>query len=273
MPELDPAIRAYYDRGAEAGRLTGGFPSGPLELERTRELILRSLPDRPLQVLDVGGGAGIHAGWLAGLGHDVQLIDPVPLHVEQALATGGGFAAEVGDARALPVADGSVDVVLLLGPLYHLLDAGDRALVLDEARRVLRPQGLLFAAAIARFAALLDMLVRLDSLHADGVMEAVAHAVRTGEFHGARHGLFTNAYFHLPDELRTEITDAGFVEPSLFNIEGPGFLVNDFEQRWVDPDRKQAMLDAARLVESEPAMLAAASHLLAVAQTNISTGR
>ena len=41
MPELDPTIRDYYELGLEAGRLTGGFPSGPLEFERTKELIFR----------------------------------------------------------------------------------------------------------------------------------------------------------------------------------------------------------------------------------------
>lgn len=263
MPELDPAIQAYYERGSEAGRLTGGLPSGPLELERTRELILRAVPPPPLRVLDVGGGAGIHASWLAEHGYDVHLIDPVSLHIEQAL-NDGRFSAALGDARDLPVDAGTYDVVLLLGPLYHLLDPSDRALALREARRALRPGGQLFAAAIARYAALLDLLVRLDRLHTEGAMEAVTHAVRTGAFHGARHGMFTNAYFHLPSELQTEIVDAGFAQPSIFNIEGPGFLVPDLEQRWADPARRRTLLDAARLVESDPEMLAAASHLLAV---------
>ena len=85
MPELDPAIQAYYERGSAAGRLTGGLPSSPLELERTRELILRAVPQPPLRVPDIGGGAGMHASWLAALGYDVHLIDTVSLHIEQAL--------------------------------------------------------------------------------------------------------------------------------------------------------------------------------------------
>lgn len=265
MPELDPDVLAFYDRGEEAGRLLGGFPSGPLELERTKELILRALPDGCLRILDVGGGPGVYAAWLAELGHEVRLIDPVPLHVEQAAATDARIVAEVGDARELDADDGGYDVVLLLGPLYHLLEPDDRHLALREAERVLRPGGRLFASAISRFAALLDILVRLDRLHEPGVMGAVTDAVETGAFHGGRHGLFTNAYFHLPGELRREVVDAGFIGAEVYNIEGPGFLVGDFEQRWADPTRKQALLEAARLVEAEPEMLAAASHLLAVA--------
>jgi len=34
--------------------------------------------------VDVGGGAGIHAIPLAQRGYEVHLVDPVPLHVEQA---------------------------------------------------------------------------------------------------------------------------------------------------------------------------------------------
>ena len=267
--ELDPDIRAFYERGAEADRLLGGFPSGPLELERTKELIGRHLPDGNLQILDVGGGPAVHARWLIGRGHQVHLIDPVALHVEQ--ATEAGVAAELGDARRLPFPDSSADVVLLLGPLYHLLDAADRSRALAEAHRVLRPGGLLFAAAIARFAALLDMLVRLDAL--DGaVLPIVTEAVRTGVFRGGRE-VFTNAYFHLPGELAQEVAAAGFDDAEVFNVEGPGFLVHDFEERWADPSRREILLAAARLVESEAEMMAAASHLLSVARKPATTTR
>lgn len=259
---LDPDIRAYYDRGREADRLLGGFPSGALELERTKELIGRYLPGGQLRILDVGGGAGVYATWLAGLGHMVRLVEPVPLHVEQAREA--GLDAEVGDARSLTEADASFDVVLLLGPLYHLLESADRELALREARRALRPGGLLFAAAISRFAALLDMLVRLDTLDQE-VLPIVAEAVQSGAFRGGQK-VFTNAYFHLPSELVRDVEAAGFDGAEVFSIEGPGFLVQNFEERWTDPARREILLASARLVESEPEMLAAASHLLAVAR-------
>ncbi|MFD0328229.1 class I SAM-dependent methyltransferase [Streptacidiphilus monticola] len=90
-------------------------------------------------------------------GYLVDLVDPVPLHVKQA-----GRLADVnvrlGDARALEFENESFDVALLLGPLYHLADADGRALALSEAYRVLRPDGLLVAATINRFAGLHDTL-------------------------------------------------------------------------------------------------------------------
>jgi 2-polyprenyl-3-methyl-5-hydroxy-6-metoxy-1,4-benzoquinol methylase len=261
---LPPEIRAYYERGQEAERLSGAVPSGPLELVRTAELILRHLAGDKLEILDVGGGPGIYAKWLAELGHDVRLIDPVSLHVEQARSV--GVNATEGDARDLDQASGSMDVVLLLGPLYHLVERADRLRALKEARRVLRPRGLVFAAAISRFAALFDLLVRLDRLHEDDVFQVVARAVATGAFRGSEGGLFTTAYFHRPSELRDEARDAGLTPVGLFNIEGPGFIVHDFPERWSDPARREALLQAARLVEADSDLLAASSHLLLVAR-------
>jgi ubiquinone/menaquinone biosynthesis C-methylase UbiE len=93
---------------------------GRLELERMRELFVRHLPAAPARILDVGGGTGIHAVWLAEQGYQVTLLDPVPRHVAAASAY-GTFAAQVGDARALPHDDATADAVLLLGPMYHLV--------------------------------------------------------------------------------------------------------------------------------------------------------
>jgi len=124
--EIDPSVRAYYEKGEEAERLFGGFPSGRLELARTQEIILRGLGDPPLDILDVGGGPGTYAAWLADLGHRVHLVDPVALHVDQASTAHADVTAEQGDARSLNRSDASADVVLLLGPLYHLVDQADR---------------------------------------------------------------------------------------------------------------------------------------------------
>jgi ubiquinone/menaquinone biosynthesis C-methylase UbiE len=65
----------------------------------------------------------------------------------------------------------SADVVLLLGPLYHLIEAADRRKALQEAYRVLVPGGLLFAAAISRFASALDGLAQ--DLFADPVFDQI----------------------------------------------------------------------------------------------------
>ena len=101
-------------------------------------LLERFLPAPPSRVLDVGGASGLYASWLSGRGYHVHLIDPVPLHREQA-TTDGRFSVAPGDARHLAEDDASYDAVLLLGPLYHLTERTDRVRTLAEARRVTRP--------------------------------------------------------------------------------------------------------------------------------------
>jgi hypothetical protein len=51
------------------------FRHNRLELLRTRELLQRQLPSPPAVVLDVGGGTGVRAAWLAGRGYRVHLVD------------------------------------------------------------------------------------------------------------------------------------------------------------------------------------------------------
>src|SRR5262249_59198211 len=82
------AIAAHYASGYEADRLHQG--AGQLDRERSRELFGRFLPATPAAVLDVGGGPGGHACWLAAKGYQVHLIDITPLHVEIAPPASAG---------------------------------------------------------------------------------------------------------------------------------------------------------------------------------------
>jgi ubiquinone/menaquinone biosynthesis C-methylase UbiE len=268
-PVFDPAIREFYARGGEQARLGQGVFQ--IERARTEELLLRYLPPAPARVLDVGGAAGAYACWLAERGYEVALFDPVPLHVEQARRACDGHrdraitSAEVGDARALPVVDRSADAVLLLGPLYHLLDVEDRRRAWGEAHRALRPGGVVCAAAVSRFASLMDGLVR-------GYLEDPTFArFVAGDLRDGRHlndtghpEYFTTAYFHQPDELAEEARGAAFDGVRVFGIEGPGWVLGDFERRWSDAAWRERLLGAARAVEQEPAIIGLSAHLLAV---------
>src|SRR5205814_7356240 len=105
-------------------------------------------------------------------------------------------SCRVGDARALEFTDKNVDVVLLLGPLYHLTEQADRARALAEAKRVLKPGGWLFAAVISRWASMLDGLVR-DLLQDQQFAAIVQRDVEEGQHRNPTERLdyFTTAYF------------------------------------------------------------------------------
>ena len=154
-------ILDYYGAGQEEQRLTASL--GRLERIRTLEILERFLPAAPSRVLDVGGGTGVYALPLAAAGYLVDLVDPVTVHVARAQALSLEAPAQLrsatcGDARHLEFADGTFDAVVMLGPMYHLVDADARLHALTEARRVMTPGGVLIAAYISRFASMCDGL-------------------------------------------------------------------------------------------------------------------
>ena len=263
---IPPEAQAYYGRGREAARLDDGH--GLLEFARTCEILERWLPRAPARVLDVGGGPGAYSVWLARRGHRVTLIDAVPLHVAQAheaaASAGQVIDARVGDARRLGEGDESVDVLLLLGPLYHLVERAARLDALREARRVLRPGGILLAAGISRFASLLSGL--FEGLLADPAFrEIVRQDLVDGQHRNpTSQDYFTTTFFHHPDELRTEVAEAGFTVEAMLGVEGPGWALPDLSARWANPARRSEILAAARAVESEPSLLGFHAHILAV---------
>jgi ubiquinone/menaquinone biosynthesis C-methylase UbiE len=219
-------------------------------------------------VVDVGGGAGAHALPLAERGYAVHLVDPVPLLVRQAREDAGrrGISlaeATVGDARSIDMADESVDAVLLLGPLYHLTERARRIGALREARRVLRPGGLLAAAGISRYASTCDGLV-LGFLLEPGFEAIVERDLAEGQHRNpaARFRWFTTAYFHRPEELREEVAESGFEAEGPIAVEGPGAFLPDVDA-WLDhPDRRERLLRAIRRIESDPSVVGATGHML-----------
>ncbi len=264
---LPEEIKHHYTAEiAEDLRIRHG--AGRLELDRVQEIVRRHLPARPVKILDVGGASGVHTEWLLDDGHQVHLVDPLPMHVEQAHARLGGqtgFTAEVGDARALPAGDGMYDAVLLFGPLYHLTSRHHRVLAWREASRTVGPDGLVFGMGISRFASLIDGLARsfiFDSEFRSIVAEDLAsgqHRNPTG-----RPEWFTTAYFHRPEELAEEAESAGLVVEALVAVEGLAAWLPGVAERWPDQADRKVILDAVRSVESEGSLLGASPHVITV---------
>jgi ubiquinone/menaquinone biosynthesis C-methylase UbiE len=265
MRELPPEIAAFYADGAEAERLDRDL--GRLELARMQELLRRRFPSPPAVVGDIGGGPGRYACWLAQLGFAVHLVDPIPLHVEQARAAARHAASplascRLGDARRLPFADRSLDAVLLHGPLYHLTERADRIEALGEAARVLRPGGVLAAVAITRFASAVVGLVN-GWMADDDYLDMVRTEIATGQ-HRRPSGwrVFTTAYFHDVAELREELLEAGLEHHATLGVQGPGWLAPGFESMSPQSAEWTRLVDVARLVENDPVL---SPHMLAVA--------
>jgi SAM-dependent methyltransferase len=132
---------------------------------------------------------------------------------------------------------------------------------LAEGRRVLRPGGVVAAAAISRYASALDGLFHRH-LREPGFEAIVERDITEGQHRNPDDspGWFTTAYFHLPDELVAEAADAGLEQLSVVAVEGPAWPLPDLD-RWLADDR-ELLLRAIRRVESAPTLLGISPHLL-----------
>jgi len=264
MSGAEDAIRFYdvYDEHARFESAEGQF-----EFARSMELLLRHLPAAPARVMDVGGGPGAYAEALGSRGYEVHLLDITPRHVRIAQQRPGIASAREGDARQLPWNGGSADAVLLMGPLYHLVEAAGRQQALLEARRVLKRGGVLAAAGISRFASLLDGLCRglIDDERFRAILlrdlDSGDHRNESGDLN-----FFTTSRFHRPDELAGEIAHAGFVSTEVFAVEGPVWASPNLNERWADLKQREFLMETLRRIEREPSIVGASAHLLAFAR-------
>ena len=111
-----------------------------MEQDKTREQI---------RILDVGAATGRYSVPLAEEGYDVTAVELVKHNLARLKAKGSNVKAYQGNAMKLRrFEDNAFDVVLLFGPLYHLHERTEKLKALCEAKRVVRPGGIIFAAYI-----------------------------------------------------------------------------------------------------------------------------
>jgi SAM-dependent methyltransferase len=264
---VDPVRRYYEQRGeSEWHRLDNPY-EGAIEQEIHRRAFAELLPPGA-RILDSGGGPGKWTIWLLQRGHRVVLGDISPRMLEIArreIAAAGVDADEVIelDARDLSqFGDGEFDVVLSLGPLYHLLDAADRGRAVREARRVLRPGGLLLATVMTRYSWMLGVLMESGAARLD----AVRALLDDGVYRNPEPGRFTDAYLFRPEEIAPFFEAAGFTTERLVASQSFLNLVQEqvAELRERDEVAYDALIEVAYEASTDPSILGISNHVLFV---------
>ena len=264
-------VRHYTEEADEDRRLRDRI--GPFEYERTRGIIDGYLEGPQQVVVDVGGGTGGYALWLAHQGHQVHFVDVVPHHVEKVKRNARThslslISAQVADARSLPFRDDFVDLVLLLGPLYHLTNREDRLQALRECKRVVNKHGKVLCGTISRFASMLAgfRFNRFDDPEFEAMVDRdILDGQHRNPVRGSTH--LATAYLHRPTEMRHEIEASGLLCEKVIGVEGPIALIPQLEG-WIQKNDRMYRLAKkfTRLVEEEESLLGASFHVLGVAR-------
>ena len=268
------AVHAYYAGLGEREWARLEDPDdGAIEFEVTCQVLTTYLPPQA-RVLDIGGGPGRYAIWLAKRGHRVSLADLCPEQLSIARTKIGQAGVEelveeivVADARDLSHwTDDSFDAVLSLGPFYHLPDPNDRNRAADELHRVLRVSGTAFVALMPRYAFLRRTLDIPDERRHLAQPDFMERVLKEGVFINDVPGRFTDAYGVLPEEVSPFFEQHGFTTLALLSAEG--IAVNSqralSELAISDPAGYQAALDVVVRTAGDPSILGMANHLLYV---------
>ncbi|MFW5656996.1 MAG: class I SAM-dependent methyltransferase [Bacteroidota bacterium] len=262
---ISDKILDFYNQSSEEDRLGQGL--GPFEFERNKDLIERYLPEPGAMIADIGGGTGKYAAWLASQGHQVVLVDPVEKHISQAQKrakrAGQKFDALLGEARNLDIPDGSVDLVILHGPLYHLQDYDDRMKALSEASRILKPEGTVLGFAINYTASTFVALLQ-GVLHEPHILN-MCRSELMSSMHDAPEnmpGVLTEAFYHRPEQLKAEFENARFSNLVLYAVEGIVWLEKNFFSVRGDQTKYKNLIELLKITEKDLNLIAMSPHMM-----------
>lgn len=261
---MSEIVRGYYDDNAE--HEWQRLAQDKTEFALTQRALGEHLPPAPASVLDIGGGPGRYAIHLARLGYEVTLADisEAELGIARTKAQEAGVQlAQVvaADARNLAAFESdSFDAVLMLGPLYHLLEDADRRLALGEARRVLKPGGALFAAFIMRYAVLRFWAKYGPERVAADWERYKAHLV-DGQVRD-NFG-FTDVYVERPQEVAPFVEGCGFQSIDLIGCEGIVSMIRE-KLDGLDGEDWERWMDVNYRLGKDPSTHGCNEHLLCV---------
>lgn len=224
-------VRNYYKSFDEQKRLLSSN-SGRLEFETTMEILKKNLPEKAA-ILDLGGGAGAYSFPLAAEGYEVYLADLSEDLIDKAKEYGKTQNAcpgayDVRNATDLSAyQDEQFDVVILLGPLYHLLEEAERKQCVAEIRRVLKPGGLVFAGFIPRLSGSIGIVDRYFN-HPGQVNEEILQRVfETGKFSNLLDVGFQEGYYPTVDQIEDLFSANGFQKKLMRSLRGFGYEKED----------------------------------------------
>lgn len=232
----------------------------------TTARILDELIDGSKKILDCAAGTGIYAFNLAEQGHKVTATDITPRHVEimdNIIAEKGyNVKTAVLDACDMSIyEDESFDIVLNMGPFYHLIDEEKRAKCLSESLRVLKKGGLLVTAYIPRYC-IFQFIAMQDDYFLDA--DLAKQLISTGVLrHDDEKCFWTDTYYSSAEEMERLYRENGLTVTDHFAQDG---LTPQFREKVDDWNEVQFRIwcDYHYSVCREKSTLGASNHVVIV---------
>lgn len=260
--------RFYDERTEEWERLAWHLP----EFEVTKRYLLKYLGEKQA-VLDVGGGPGRYSIFLAQQGHDVTLLDLSGKNIRTAINKAAEAGVHLdscihGDALLLSeymYRQEQFDAVLLMGPLYHLIDEEDRKKALKESLRALKPGGLIFVAFISNYAPMQDYAHELEDF---GDQQDLLRFLEDGRQKVTEEKAYTTSYYTSVSEARELMESENLEEIVFAGVEnvlcGKEKLLHELPRQ-----QQEKWLELAWRLSSDKNLLGMSEHYLYIGRKTV----
>lgn len=265
-------IEMFYNKASEETRLEKGM--GLFEFERIKSLIEKYLSTSSSKIIDVGGGTGKYAEWLAKKGHEVYLVEPVAKHLQlaenRAKKLKNKFSVHLGESRKLDFPNNYADLILLHGPLYHLQRKEDRESTIIEARRVLKNGGIILGFAINYTASTLVGLLN-GLIHKKSFFEMCKNELTSG-IHNPPNDfpwLLAEAYYHKPEQLKEEFIQQDLTYLNTYAVEGMAWLDKDFFANMLNHKKRKTLIELLQVTENDSYILPFSPHMMIAVKKQI----
>lgn len=253
MSEKD--LIKYYNKFSEDKRLNSRH--GQVEFRITMEYIKKYLKGfNTPKILDVGAGTGKYSFALSDMGCLVTAVELVKFNLGILKSKGSGVSAFQGDARNLKrFKDETFDIVLLFGPMYHLLNYGEKLKALTEAKRVVKKDGLIFISYLMNEYAVIvhgfrDGFIK-DSIKNNRIDESF-------KVLSVEPDLYSYSRIEEIDKLKTEV---GLSRVEIVAQDGPSDYIRETLNK-MDEDTFELFIRYQLEVANRPELLGASSHIL-----------
>ena len=217
-------VEEYYDNIAE--REWERMSRHKVEFDIMKRYLKEYITGKS-RILDAGGGPGRFSIHLAEQGHQVKLLDLSSGNIELAKKKAKEYQVEIEEfihGNVLDLSDnvsGQYDVVLCMGPLYHLVDEKDREKAIQECLKKLAPGGLLFVAFISAYAPIIDFIKHYPEEIVNYEKEDLLGYLKDGtNIVSEDNPGFTTAYFMHPEKIEGFMDNFDLDKKVITGLEG-----------------------------------------------------
>ncbi len=256
MEREEDRVSALYDIFNEDSRLS--TKATQIEFLTTIRQIEKHLRSG-MKILDLGAGTGEYSLYFTRKGYEVTAIELVEKHVMQIkekITSDMFLEVFQGNAMDIPIIkNGSYDIVLCFGPLYHLANIEDRMRCIDEVKRVSKESGKMFFAFISN-----DMVITTETMCYD------ADFMKGESYNHESFKVVDFPFvFHTVEDCRKLLGDSKLRINSEIAADGLSELLADKINN-MDDESYKSWLNYHYYCSEKPEFLGSSNHLLFIAE-------